>query len=191
MPKLWNETIEEHRRAVRDAVLATTAALVADHGLRGVTMSRIAQDSGIGRATLYKYFPDVESILAAWHERQIASHLHELAALRDRVGTPAERLAAVLERYAFIQQQRHGHGEELSAVLHRSSHAAHAEQHLHHFIQGLLAEGAKAGEIRDDVKPDELAGYCLHALAAAGGLSSQAAVRRLVAVTLSGLSPRP
>lgn len=190
MPKLWNETIEEHRRAVRDAVLGTTAALVAEQGLRGVTMSRIAADSGIGRATLYKYFPDVESIMAAWHEQQIAGHLAELAELGDRAGTPAERLEAVLERYAFIQQQRHGHGGELSAVLHRGDHVAHAEQHLRHFVRGLLAEGVQAGEVRDDVSPDELAGYCLHALAGAGALSSKAAVRRLVAVTLAGLRPQ-
>ncbi|MBC9726007.1 TetR/AcrR family transcriptional regulator [Streptomyces sp. TRM68367] len=187
MPRLWNETIEEHRRAVRDAVLETTAALVAEHGLRGVTMSRIAEQSGIGRATLYKYFPDVESILAAWHERRITGHLAELAELRDRPGTPGERLEAVLERYAFIQQQRHGHGGELSAALHRGDHVAHTEQHLRHFIRGLLTEGADAGEVRDDVPPDELTGYCLHALTGAGSLSSKAAVRRLVAVTLSGL----
>ncbi|MEW1599445.1 TetR/AcrR family transcriptional regulator [Streptomyces sp. NPDC093808] len=190
MPKLWNETIEEHRRAVRDTVLETTAALVAEQGLRGVTMSRIAERSGIGRATLYKYFPDVESIMAAWHERQVASHLHELAELRDRPGTPGERLAAVLERYAFIQQQRHGHGAELSALLHRGDHVAHAEQHLRHFIRGLLAEGVQAGEVRDDVTPDELTGYCLHALAGAGDLPSRAAVRRLVVVTLTGLRPQ-
>lgn len=190
MPKLWNETIEEHRRAVRDAVLKTTAALVTEQGLRGVTMSRIAEDSGIGRATLYKYFPDVESIMAAWHEEQIAGHLAELAELRDRTGTPGERLEAVLERYAFIQQQRHGHGGELSAVLHRGDHVAHAEQHLRHFVRGLLAEGVQVGEVRDDVSPDELAGYCLHALAGAGALSSRAAVRRLVVVTLAGLRPQ-
>ncbi|KUL46989.1 TetR/AcrR family transcriptional regulator [Streptomyces regalis] len=189
MPKLWNETIEEHRRAVRDAVLESTAALVAEQGLRAVTMSRIAEQSGIGRATLYKYFPDVESIMMAWHERQIAGHLDELAELRDRPGTPGERLAAVLERYALIQQQRHGHGGEFSALLHRGDHVAHAEQHLHHFIRGLLSEAAKAGEVRDDVASDELTGYCLHALAGAGGLSSKAAVKRLVAVTLTGLRP--
>ncbi|MFI6012389.1 TetR/AcrR family transcriptional regulator [Streptomyces sp. NPDC051243] len=189
MPKLWDETIEEHRRAVREAVLRTTAALVAEQGLRGVTMSRIAQESGIGRATLYKYFPDVESIMMAWHERRIAGHLEELAELRDRPGTPGERLAAVLERFAFIQQQRHGHGGELSAVLHQGGHVAHAEQQLRHFVRGLLAEGVRAGEVRDDVAPDELTGYCLHALSGAGGLSSGAAVRRLVAVTLSGLRP--
>ncbi|MFI5875348.1 TetR/AcrR family transcriptional regulator [Streptomyces sp. NPDC051445] len=190
MPKLWNETIEEHKRAVRDAVLETAAALVAEQGLRGVTMSRIAEESGIGRATLYKYFPDVESIMAAWHERQIAAHLDELAGLRDRAGTPGERLEAVLERYAFIQQQRHGHGGELSALLHRGDHVGHAEQHLRHFIRGLLVEGVQAGQVRGDVIPDELAGYCLHALAGAGALTSKAAVRRLVAVTLAGLRPQ-
>lgn len=190
MPKLWNETIEEHKRAVRDAVLETTAALVAEQGLRGVTMSRIAEESGIGRATLYKYFPDVESIMMAWHERRIADHLDQLGELRDRPGSPGERLEAVLERYAFIQQQRHGHGGEISELLHRGDHVAHAEQHLRHFIRALLVEGVQGGEIRDDVAPDELTGYCLHALAGAGGLSSKAAVRRLVRVTLDGLRPQ-
>ncbi|TIU18274.1 MAG: TetR/AcrR family transcriptional regulator, partial [Mesorhizobium sp.] len=32
MPKLWNETIDAHRRAVRDASLDATGALVAKHG---------------------------------------------------------------------------------------------------------------------------------------------------------------
>ena len=36
----------------------------------------------------------------------------------------------------------------------------------------------------------QLAGYRLHALTAASSLPSAAAVRRLVAVTLSGLRPR-
>src|SRR5690606_24978374 len=39
VPKLWKDTIEEHRRSVRDATLDTTAALVAEHGLASVTMS--------------------------------------------------------------------------------------------------------------------------------------------------------
>ncbi|MEU9154938.1 TetR/AcrR family transcriptional regulator [Streptomyces sp. NPDC048417] len=189
MPKLWNETIEEHRRAVRDTVLETTAALVTEHGLRAVTMSKIAEESGIGRATLYKYFPDVESIMVAWHERQISGHLHELAELGHGPGSPGERLERVLEAYALIQQRRHGHGAELGALLHRGEHVAGAEQHLQHFLRELLAEAAKVGDVRDDVSPDELAAYCLHALAAAGALGSKAAVRRLVAVTLSGLRP--
>ena len=65
MPRLWNETIAAHRREVRDAILDTTWALVAEHGLASVTMSQIAQETGIGRATLYHYFPGVDTILVA------------------------------------------------------------------------------------------------------------------------------
>jgi AcrR family transcriptional regulator len=187
VPKLWNETIEEHRQAVREATLDTTAALVAKHGLRAVTMSQIAEETGIGRATLYKYFPDVEAILLAWHERQVAGHLELMAELRDQAGVASERLQAVLEAYALIQYEHHG--TELSALLHRGEHIGRAQQHLTDLIRDLLIEAAKTGDVRDDVAPDELASYCLHALTTANGLPSKAAVRRLVAVTLAGLRP--
>ena len=81
---------------------------MAEHGLLSVTMSRIAEDAGIGRATLYKYYPDVEAILLAWHERQIAGHLSRLVAVRNQPGTAAERLAAALETYALIAFSRVG-----------------------------------------------------------------------------------
>ena len=207
VPKLWKETIEAHRREVSDAILDTTAALVAEHGLVAVTMSEIAEETGIGRATLYKYFPDVESILLAWHERQVTGHLERLAEVRERAGKPGERLAAVLETYALIvheSREQHGSGGGLggfAAGMHRDEehHAQHhgghssaghmttARQQLTSFVEEALTAAATGGEARDDVAPRELASYCLHALAAAASLPSKAAVQRLVAVTLSGL----
>jgi AcrR family transcriptional regulator len=190
MPKLWTETIQAHRREVRDAILDSTAALVAQHGLRSVTMSQIAEETGIGRATLYKYFTDVEAILFAWHERQIAGHLEYLAAVRDQAGGPGQRLEAVLEAYALIAHDSHGYPDtELEALLHGGEQVPRARQHLRRMIRELLAEGAERGDLRNDVAPDELASYCLHALSAASSLPSKAAVRRLVAVILAGLRP--
>jgi AcrR family transcriptional regulator len=190
VPKLWNDTIEAHRRAVRDATLETTTALVAEHGLRSVTMSQIAEATGIGRATLYKYFPDVEAILLAWHERKISGHLEQLAEVRDRAGDARQRLEAVLEAYAMIAHESHGHHDaELAAFLHRDEQVARAEHQLRDMVRVLISDAAAVGEARDDVTPDELARYCLHALAAASSLPSRAAVRRLVSVTLAGLRP--
>jgi AcrR family transcriptional regulator len=190
MPKLWNETIEAHRREVRDAIVETTAALVAEHGLRSVTMSQIAEETGIGRATLYKYFSGVEAILLAWHERQITGHLAYLAEVRDQAADAGERLEAVLEAYALISHQTRAHHDtELASFLHRDGQVARAQQQLRDMLRDLLTEGAETGALRDDVAPDELASYCLHALAAASRLPSKAAVRRLVAVTLAGLRP--
>jgi AcrR family transcriptional regulator len=189
VPKLWNETIEAHRHAVREAILDTAWALATEHGLTSVKMSQIAKRTGIGRATLYKYFPDVEAILLAWHQRHVAGHLEHLAELRDQPGDAGERLKAVLEAYALISQHREHHGAELAALLHRGEHVARAQQQLIDLIRDLLTEVAETGELRDDVSPDELASYCLHALTAASSLPSEAAVRRLVTVTLAGLRP--
>jgi AcrR family transcriptional regulator len=194
---LWDDTIEAHRRSVEEAILDAAGALAAKRGVRAVTMSEVAAATGIGRATLYKYFPDVEAILLAWHERQVASHLAQLEALRDGAGTPSERLEAVLEGYALLHHElaahhhgpeRHGGGSDLRALLHRGDHVARADRELRDFMRELLAESAQAGAVRADVPPDELARYSLQALTAASGLS-KAAVRRLVEVTLSGLRP--
>jgi AcrR family transcriptional regulator len=185
VPRLWNETIDAHRRSVRDAALDATAELVTERGVASVTMSEIATRTGVGRATLYKYFPDVDSILVAWHERQVERHLALLTAAGERAGSPMDRIEIVLSAFARIAYE--SHGADPAAVLHRQPHVSHAQEHLTGFLADLLAEAAVSGDLRDDVAPRELATYCLHALGAAGSCTSQAAVRRLVDVTLAGL----
>jgi len=191
VPKLWDQTIETHRQAVRDAALDAAAALIAERGLRAVTMSQIADVTGIARATLYKHFPDIEAVLLAWHERVIARHLQILEDVREAAGSPVERLKAVLEAYALIAHDSHGrHDADLAGVLHRDEHVARGEHHLRELLGRVLVDAAADGEVRDDVAPAELANYCLHAITAASSLPTKAAVHRLVDVTLSGLRPR-
>ena len=185
MPKIWNETIATHRRQVRDAILNTTAVLVAKHGLHSVTMSQIAEETGIGRATLYKYFLGIEAILLAWHERQVTRHLDYLTEVENHAGNPGERLKAVLKAYALIAYEHHG--TELAALVHQGEHVARAQQQLRDLLRDLLSEALETGDVRDDVAPEELANYCLHALAAASSLPSQDAIRRLVRVIVAGL----
>ena len=188
VPKLWDRTIEAHRHEVHRAILDSTAALVTEHGMLSVTMSQIAERAGIGRATLYKHFRDVEAILLAWHDRQVSGHLHHLAGIQDGGGDAGQRLGAVLEAYAGHSTRGH-HDAELVAFLHRDANVGVAQRQLCEMIRNLLTEAAQAGAVRDDVAPDELASYCLHALNAAHGLHSPAAVHRLVRVTLAGLRP--
>jgi AcrR family transcriptional regulator len=186
MPKLWSETVEGHRAAVRDATLDATAALVAERGLSSVTMSEVASRAGVGRATLYKYFPDVDSILEAWHERQIGDHLHQLTEIRDKGTDPREQLEAVLN--AFASLTHHAGDSDIALLLHQSRQVSEAHRELHQLIEDLIADGAKAGQLRDDIPPRELATFCLHALAAASNLTTKAAARRLVVVTMTGLT---
>ena len=192
MPKLWTDTIEAHRREVRDAILDTTATLVDESGLLAVTMSQIAEATGIGRATLYKYFPDVESILLAWHEEQISHHLKQLQEVAERSGRARDRLGAVLEAFARITRDAPGrHGSALARFLHRGEQVERAEHRLQALVGELLAQAAADGDVRQDVAPGELASYCINALGAARELPSKAAIRRLVTLILNGLGPPP
>lgn len=189
MPKLWERSIDAHRVAVRASILSATATLVADSGLGSVTMSRIAQEAGIGRATLYKYFPDLDAVLLAWHDQHVAAHLARLRELVDSPGEPLDRLraacVAVTRMYADIPE------DEIARRLHHGGHVLQATQHLAEILGALLQEGVERGEVRGDVPVGELVRYCLAALTAASEASS-AAVRRLITVTLDGLrAPSP
>ena len=188
MPRLWNDTIETHRRDVREAILDAAGLLANEHGVLAATMSRIAEEAGIGRATLYKYFPDAEAVLHAWHERHVSEHLEQLTGLASVVGTADQRLEAALLGYARICHFRTRHGAaDVGALVHQGAAVSDAEQKLKKLFGDLLAECQAAGGVRDDISVDELAAYCLHALSAAGSLPSEAATKRLVAVALSAL----
>jgi AcrR family transcriptional regulator len=188
VPKLWNDTIESHRAQVREAICETTAALVAAHGLRAVTMSQIAVETGIGRATLYKYFSGVDAIMRAWHARKLETQLAELTDVGSGEGAPIHRLAAVLVGYGRSMAQVGRHDRELTALLEPGEDIAAAHRQLRELLARVLDEGRAAGEVRDDVPVDELARYCVNALGAASEIDSAAALDRLVRVVLSGVA---
>ncbi|MBA3677524.1 MAG: TetR/AcrR family transcriptional regulator [Sphingosinicella sp.] len=187
MPRLWTDTIDAHRQAVRDAVVSTTSILVRENGLASVTMSQIAEQSGIGRATLYKYYPNLEAILAAWHQRHVADHIEHLAQLGRTSDDLAHRLEAVVGAYARIAFRRGREGGDAAAMIHQGEHVARAHDQLNDLFQKLLADAARAGAVRRDIPVDELANYTIHALTAAEKLTSEASVQRLVQVTLETL----
>ena len=187
MPKLWRDTIDAHREDVRGAILDAAEELTTRHGPLSLTMSQIAEVTGIGRATLYKYFPDVESILRSWHDRHIQDHLARMSRIADGPGGARDRLAGVLQDYAAGLHR--SHLGDLSSVLHQPAQMAGAQRQLTDLIERLIADGARDGTVREDIPPRELAAYCVHALAASRHLRRPGAVRGLVQVTLDGLGP--
>jgi AcrR family transcriptional regulator len=185
MPRLWKKTIASHREEVESAILDAAAALATRKGLKAVTMREIAQRAGIGRATLYKYFDDVPSLLLAWHRKMIDLHFAELRRIASEGTSPVGSLRRVLS--AFGQMSSKHRDSELAAMLHQGRHMRVAHRKLHELVRSLLDDAAKAGEIRRDIRPDELADFCLHALTASAAMPSSHALQRLVTVVMSGL----
>ncbi|WP_454850151.1 TetR/AcrR family transcriptional regulator [Promicromonospora soli] len=188
MPKLWKESIDEHRRSVRDAITEAAWRLAEEHGPLSLTMSQVAGAAGIGRATLYKYFTDIESILVAHHARHVEDHLRTLEDLGAEAQPPGARLVAVADAYASICFHRGRHSyADISALVHRGPEVAEAERRIHSVFAGLIADAAAEGLVRTDLGPDELAAYCRFALEASSQAKDLDEVARLTRVALDGL----
>jgi AcrR family transcriptional regulator len=188
VPKLWEESIDGHRRAVRDAITEATWRLAQEHGPLALTMSQVAKAAGIGRATLYKYFTDVESILIAHHAQHVEGHLQALEELRGGSGPVGSRLVAVVRAYASICFHRARHSSpDVSTLVHRAPELKDAERRLLSVFAGLIEEAAAQGLVRTDVSSVELAEYCLHALPAAARAADLDQTMSLVRVVLDGL----
>lgn len=186
MPKLWTNTVEEHRRAVRVAALDAAASLIREAGFAGVSMTRVAGRAGITRATLYKYFPDVEALLSEWHKRQVSEHLAVLEKVRQETVGTGRQLQAVLEAYALMLYDRQAHDSSPPA-LHRSAHVDHAHHYLEAFIADLIRADVQDRTAEVSMNPTDLARYCIHAMGATSSLSSRDAVPVLVDVTVQGI----
>lgn len=84
------------RSETRDAILDAAERLAIRHGYIKVTMVDIAREAGLGKATVYQYFHDKESVALACRERIDATSRAELEAIRGSDGSPQERLSRML-----------------------------------------------------------------------------------------------
>lgn len=184
MPRLWTDTIDGHRRKVHDAVLDAAERIVTADGVLAVNMSRLATEAGIGRKTLYGYFPDVVAVLGAWHGRQVDRHLEALREAADGA-PPSRRLRTVLLAHARMAREQHR--APTLPLDGDDGRVAEARARVLTFVAQQVEQAQARSELPEDLPPSEAATFSVHALAAAARCSSGAAVERLVDTTLRGL----
>lgn len=95
----------------RARVLDAAARLFAERDGRGVTMEQIAAAAGVGKATLYRRYPDVAAVAVALldeHERALQDRLLHGPPPLGSGAPPAERLAAFYRAMVELLE-RHGH----------------------------------------------------------------------------------
>ncbi len=95
----------------RARVLAAAERLFAEGDGRDVTMEQLAAAAGVGKATLYRRYPDVPSIALALldeHERVLQEEILRGPPPLGPGAPPAERLAAFYRAMVDLLE-RHGH----------------------------------------------------------------------------------
>lgn len=188
VPKLWKDTVEAHRRDVRAAILDAAWTLAQELGVRGVTMGLVAENAGISRATLYKYFAGVQEILLTAHEDHVARHLAALAAARSKAASPQEALIAMLSRYARICFHRdRAASAEIHGMVHAGPQHARNQSAVHDLFAQVIRDAQAVAQVRSDMGAKELAAFSVSALDAAATGYNEPDLERLVRLVAEAL----
>ena len=111
-----NLRTEQQRR-----IIAAADRLLADRGLRGMTMQNVATAAGIGKGTTYLYFRSKQDVALAVVESHIDGTFERLRRIARTKGTPDRRLedmavCRVLDRFDRFQHYGEGLHEMLAAL---------------------------------------------------------------------------
>jgi AcrR family transcriptional regulator len=139
---------ERNRRLILDAAREAFA----DEGLQ-VTLDAIAARAGVGVGTVYRRFPDKESLIDALFEERIA----EVVTLAEQALAKEDAWAGFVcwfEGLAAMQAADRGLKEVLITRAHGRDRVSSARERLLPMVTEIVARAQAAGELRADLSPN-------------------------------------
>lgn len=175
-------------RRNRDQLVTVARAAFAADG--SVPLEAIAQGAGVGIGTLYRHFPTRESLVEAVYAAELDDVTASAHTLLEQ-HRPDVALQAWFERYAAFTAKKRGLADTLRAGWASGRLTTPAtRQRITGAIGTILAEGARAGVLRNDVDADDVAAVLLGVFlsTAVNGTSEQTA--RLLALLVDAVRPQ-
>ncbi len=192
MSQLENQSRKPRADAVRNRERVLEAAkAVFSAGGADASLEAVARTAGVGIGTLYRHFPTREALFEAVYRREV-QHLGDLAEkLKEQKMQPVEALRQWMRSNVRFVATKKGMSAALALAVDKNSKlVSSSSDRLARAVGGLLDRAIAAGEIRDDVSPEDL----LRALVGMCYLHDQpgwqTSVLRLVDVFIDGLRIR-
>ena len=134
----------------RDTIVSAAAEAMADHGAHASVVD-IARRAGVARATVYRYFPRREELIAELSRRSLAEGGELIAAasldsipVDEAIARAARALVGVGTRYRILLQA----GIEPEPAL--------TERLIRDPVRRVIARGCADGTLRCDIAPARL-----------------------------------
>jgi AcrR family transcriptional regulator len=173
----------------RERVLAAAKAAFSQGGAEA-SLEAVAKRAGVGIGTLYRHFPTRGALYEAVYRREV-EHLVALAETLKREPVPVEALRRWMRADVEFIATKKGMGTALAQAVQGSPDLVSASiEQLTRAAGDLLRRAAAAGEIRDDVGPEDVLRVVVGMCYAQDRPGWQASVLRLVDVFIDGLRRR-
>lgn len=136
-----------------ERILDALQELLENHKLQSISVSEIAETAGIGKGSIYYYFPSKDAILEALVERSYEKPLQTAKALAGRTEiSPFIRMAMIFEACRnssseFIKSENNKNsGTQEKSFLHQK-YINHIITELKPVLAEIIRQGIKAGQI--------------------------------------------
>jgi AcrR family transcriptional regulator len=174
-----------NRERVLEAAKAVFSAGGADASLEAV-----ARAAGVGIGTLYRHFPTREALFEAVYRREV-QQLADLAEELKQEADPVEALRQWMRSNVTFVATKKGMSTALALAAYKNPELfSYSYQRLTQAVGGLLERAIAAGEIRDDIGPEDLLRALIGMCYMHDQPGWQASVLRLVDVFVDGLRTR-
>ena len=136
-----------------ERILDALQELLENHKLQSISVSEIAETAGIGKGSIYYYFPSKDAILEALVERSYEKPLQTAKSLAGRTEiSPFIRMAMIFEACRnssseFIKSENNKNsGTQEKSFLHQK-YINHIITELKPVLAEIIRQGIKAGQI--------------------------------------------
>jgi len=173
----------------RERVLEAAKAVFSAGGPEA-SLEAVARTAGVGIGTLYRHFPTREALFEAVYRREV----QQLADLAERLKEEAEPVEALRQwmrsNVRFVATKK-GMSAALALAAYKPSDLfSYSFDQLTRAVGGLLDRAIAAGEIREDISPEDLIRALVGMCYMHDQPGWQKSVMRLVDVFIDGLRNR-
>ena len=139
----------------RERVLEAAKAVFSAGGPEA-SLEAVARAAGVGIGTLYRHFPTREALFEAVYRREV-QHLADLAEQLKQEAAPIDALRHWMRSNVRFVATKKGMSAALALAAYKNSELfSYSFGHLTRAVGGLLDRAIDAGEIRDDITPEDL-----------------------------------
>ena len=173
----------------RERVLEAAKAVFSAGGAQA-SLEAVAREAGVGIGTLYRHFPTREALFEAVYRREV-QQLADLAEQLKQEAKPIDALRQWMRSIVKFVATKKGMSAALTLAVDKNSKLfSSSADRLARTVGGLLDRAIAAGEIRDDISPEDLLRAVVGMCYMHDQPGWQTSVSRLVDVFVDGLRKR-
>lgn len=194
------EEIPDWRARRREVILNAAAELFAGRDYASVQVEEVAKRAGVGKATLYRYFPSKEELYLESLERALGGLEQKLSAelaprhqpatvrLSSMVSALVDTLSEQLQTLKLLGGDQSDLADRTRRILRRRSQSTATA------LQQVLADGMASGEFRKvdlEIVPLLIIGMVRGGIMQLGDRPREALERSVIDLLMSGITTLP